>query len=96
MSCLLSRWTGLRTFSFVTQEAIDLGDGSIEGNDGEAMVGSVQDQVLAHDGQTNEAKISSGFGLRRSTDIDAGETRTMVSITFLSMPCAMMKVQGRW
>ena len=55
------------------------------------MVGSVQDQVLAHNGQTNEAKISTGFGLRRSADIDAGETRTMVSITFLSIRCAMIK-----
>ena len=58
------------------------------------MVRSVQDQVLAHDGQTNKAKISTGFRLRRSTDIDAGETRTVVSITFVSIRCAMMNVQG--
>ena len=58
------------------------------------MVRSVQDEVLAHDGQTNEAKISTGFRLRRSTDIDAGETRTTVSITFLSIPCAMKNLQG--
>jgi hypothetical protein len=59
------------------------------------MIGSVQDQVLAHDSQANEAKISTGFRLRRSTDIDAGETRTTVSITFLSIQCAMMNVQGK-
>jgi len=59
------------------------------------MVSSVQDQVLAHDGQANEAKISTGFRLRRSTDIDAGETRTTVSVTFLSIRCAMMNVQGK-
>jgi hypothetical protein len=59
------------------------------------MVGSVQDQVLAHDGQANEAKISTGFRLRRSTDIDAGETRTTVSVTFLSIRCAIMNVQGK-
>jgi hypothetical protein len=58
------------------------------------VVRSVQDEVLAHDGQTNEAKISTGFRLRRSTDIDAGETRTTVSITFLSIPCAMKNLQG--
>jgi hypothetical protein len=52
------------------------------------MVSSVKDQVLAHDGQANEAKISTGFRLRRSTDIDAGETRTTVSVTFLSIRCA--------
>jgi hypothetical protein len=56
------------------------------------MVGSVQDQVLAHNGQTNEAKISTGFRLRGSADIDAGETRTVVSINLLSILCAMMNV----
>ena len=56
------------------------------------MVGSVQDQVLAHNSQADEAKISTGFMLRRSTDIDAGETRTVVSITFSSIPCASMNV----
>lgn len=30
----------------ISKEAVDLGDGSVEGHDGEAMVGSVQDQVL--------------------------------------------------
>ena len=59
------------------------------------MVSSVQDQVLAHDSQADEAKISTGFRLRRSTDIDAGETRTTVSVTFLSIRCAMMNVQGK-
>ena len=85
----------MRTLCLVTQKAIDLGDGSVEGNDGEAMVSSVQDQVLAHDSQANEAKISTGFRLRRSTDIDAGETRTTVSVTFLLIQCAMMNVQGK-
>ena len=59
------------------------------------MVSSVKDQVLAHDGQANEAKISTGFRLRRSTDIEAGETRTTVSVTFLSIRCAMTNVQGK-
>jgi hypothetical protein len=57
------------------------------------MVGSVQDQVLAHDSQTDEAKISTGFRLRRSADIDAGETRTMVSINLLSICCTMIHVR---
>jgi hypothetical protein len=84
------------TLGFIIQKAVDLGDGSVEGNDGKAMVSSVQDQILAHDSQANEAKISTGFRLRRSTDIDAGETRTTVSVTSLSIPCAMMKnVQRR-
>lgn len=29
-----------------------------------AMIGSIQDQVLAHDGKTNEAKITTGMGTR--------------------------------
>ena len=82
----------MRTLGLVAHEAIDLGDGAVEGNNGETMVSSVQDEILAHNGQTNKAKISTGFMLRRSTDIDAGETRTVVSITFSSIPCALMNV----
>ena len=44
----------------VVQEAVDLADGAVEGDDGEAVVGHVEDQVLAHDGQADEAEISSG------------------------------------
>jgi hypothetical protein len=45
---------------FICNETIDFGDGSVEGNYGEAMVGHVEDEVLTHDGQANEAKISPG------------------------------------
>jgi len=54
----------LPTLGLVCQEAVDFGDGSIEDHHGEAMVGSIQDQVLAHDGQTDEAEITTGFSLR--------------------------------
>jgi hypothetical protein len=54
----------LPTFCFICQEAINFGDGTIEGDDFEAMVGSIHDQVLAHDGQTNKAKITTGIGTR--------------------------------
>jgi hypothetical protein len=47
-------------------------------NDGEAVISSVEDQVLAHDGETNEAEITTRF-IVRSADIDAGKTRTEVS-----------------
>ena len=61
------------------------------------MIGSVEDEILAHDGQTDEAKISSGLCLRRCTDIDAGEPRTRVSITSMSGWCVMRRVlrEGR-
>lgn len=42
----------------VGQEVVDLGGGSVETTDGEAVVGDVQDQVLTHDGQTNQTEIS--------------------------------------
>lgn len=38
------------------------------------MIGHIQDQVLAHDGQTDEAEISTGVNPRWSADIDAGKT----------------------
>ena len=43
------------------------------------MVGHVQDQVLAHDGQTDEAEICTGSLMCLPTDIDAGKTRTTIS-----------------
>jgi hypothetical protein len=77
---------GKHTFGFILDEAVDLRDGTIEGNDGEAMVGDIHDQVLAHNGQTNEAKISTRFRLRRCTDIDAGQpcasSQYQISVVF--------------
>ena len=88
------------TLGLVIEEAVNLGDGSVEDNDREAMVSSVQDQVLAHNSEANEAKISTGFGLRKSADIDAGETRSVVSGNLLSMCCAMINLrrinESRW
>jgi hypothetical protein len=52
------------TFGFVLKEAINLADGTVENNDSEAVVGDVHDQVLAHDGQADEAEVSTGLGLR--------------------------------
>lgn len=58
---------------------VDFRDRSVEGNNGVTIVGDVQDQVLAHDGQTNEAKITTRNNSRSSADIDAGKSRTVVS-----------------
>jgi len=49
------------TLGLVGKESINLGDGTVESNDIEAVISSVQDQVLAHDSQADEAEISSGF-----------------------------------
>jgi hypothetical protein len=43
---------------------VDFANGSVEGNNCIAMVCDVHDQVLAHDSQADEAKISTGLGLR--------------------------------
>jgi len=69
----------LLTLGLVLEEAVDLGNGSVEGDDGEAMVGSIQNQVLAHDRKANETEITTGFGLRR-TNLEVGQSRTRVSI----------------
>lgn len=68
-----------QTFGFVLKKAIDLVCGAIMGNYREAMIGNVQDQVLTHDGQADEAKISTVVDPRGSADIDAGKTGAAVS-----------------
>lgn len=50
-------------FCFVLDEVLDFADGAVEGYDGEAVVGHVEDEVLAHDGQADEAEISSVVAL---------------------------------
>ncbi len=72
-------WQGPRTFGLIVHKAVDLGNGPIEGADGEAMVCYVQNQVLTHDSQTDESHICTGSHPHRSADIDAGETGAVVS-----------------
>jgi hypothetical protein len=73
----------LLTLGLILEETIDLGDGSVEGHNGEAVVGGVQDQVLAHDRKANETEITTGFGLRRA-DLEASQSRSRVSILFVN------------
>ena len=40
------------------------------------MVGSIQDQVLAHNGQTDETKITTRFILRSETGSNASQSRS--------------------
>lgn len=67
------------TFGLILQEAVDLGNGSVESNDSEAVVGSVQNQILAHDRKANKTEITTGFGLRRA-DLEASQSRSRVSM----------------
>lgn len=81
--CMTSRklWRELvlLTLCLVFEEAVDLGNGSVEGHDGKAMIGSVENQILAHDRKANETEITTGFGLRRA-NLEVGQSRTRVSI----------------
>ena len=49
--------SGKRTLGLILKEVVDLGDRAVEGSDSETLIGSVQDQVLTHDGETDEAEI---------------------------------------
>jgi hypothetical protein len=49
------------SLGLVLQEAVDLCDGSVESHDSEAVVSHVEDQILTHDGQANEAEISAVY-----------------------------------
>lgn len=85
---------GSRTFRLVLNEAVDFGDSTIEGNDFEAVVGGVHDEVLAHDGQANEAEISTGIWWHRRADIDAGQSRSTVSQALGSIQLRIMCVSS--
>lgn len=41
------------------------------------MIGTIEDQVLTHDGQTDEAKISTRQQRRSGADIDAGQASAL-------------------
>jgi hypothetical protein len=46
------------TFSLVGEEVVNLCDGTVESDNVETMVGSVKDQILTHNGQTDQSEIS--------------------------------------
>lgn len=51
--------SGFLTLGLVCKEVVNLGNGSVEGNDIETVIRSVENQVLAHNGQANEAEVTS-------------------------------------
>lgn len=76
---MISLFRVIHTLGLVGKEAVDLGNSTVVSNNGETVVSSVQDQVLTHDGQTDEAEITTRFRPRRSADINAGQARAEVS-----------------
>ena len=67
------------TFGLILQETINFGNSAVEGDNGKTVISDIQNKVLAHDGQTDEAKITTRGSIPRATDIDAGETGAEVS-----------------
>ena len=67
------------TLGFIVEETVNLGGSTVVGANGETVVSGVENQVLTHDGQTDQTKISTGQRTRRSADIDAGEAGAEVS-----------------
>lgn len=87
-----------RTLCLIFKKPIDLGRGAVEGDDREAMIGNVHDQVLTHDGQADQAEITTTVDPRRSADIDAGKTGATVSpliLSELSAPRLVNKTKQR-
>jgi hypothetical protein len=82
------------TLGLVGEETVDLRNGSVVCDNSEAVVGGVKDQVLAHDSQTDEAEITTRDTLRRSADIDAGQTGAEVSNMIMSMKASQMHRTG--
>ena len=69
-----------QTLCFICHKSIDLRHGTIKSHNVELfMVGNIEEEVLAHNGQTDEAEITTGSDPRRSADIDAGQTGATVS-----------------
>ena len=68
-----------QTFRFILEKTVNLCNGSIEGTDYEFVIGNVHNQVLTHDGQADEAEVSTGMFPRWSADVDAGKTGATVS-----------------
>ena len=72
------RYVSQLTLGLVLEEVVNLADGTVEGNNGESIIGSIEDQVLSHDSQADEAEIAAG-NTRILADIDAGKTCAKVS-----------------
>jgi hypothetical protein len=68
------------TLGLILEESVDFGHSSVESNDSETVIGSVQNEILAHDRKANETEITTRFGLRIWSDLEAGQSRTKVSI----------------
>lgn len=61
-----------RTLGLVFQETVDFRDRPVVGHDSEAVVRGIENQVLAHDGQTDKAEITTRSMSRERAGVHAG------------------------
>lgn len=47
-----------RTLGLILEEVVNLGDGTVESTNSESVVGSVENNVLSHNSQADEAEVS--------------------------------------
>lgn len=81
------------TFGFIGQKAVDLGDGAVESDDIKAVVGRVEDQILAHDGQSNETKVSA-IKARESVHASHCTSQRITSRTYVGWACSAMVMEA--
>lgn len=67
------------TLGLIFKEAVNLGGCAVVSANSETVIGDVHDQVLAHDGQTDQTEVSTRKRARRCADIDAGQAGAEVS-----------------
>jgi hypothetical protein len=65
---------------FIREEVVDFCYGTVEGHDGESMIGHIEDQVLSHHGQADQSEITTRRSLRMLADVAAGKTSAKVSL----------------
>jgi hypothetical protein len=76
----------LLTFGLIGKEVVDFRNCTVECADGEAMVCSIENDVLTHDGQSDQAELCLDIfgitivGARWLADIDAGKASAGVSL----------------
>ncbi len=58
----------LGAFGLVGEEVVNFGDGAVEDGDFEAVVVHVEDEVLSHDGEADEADVADCVGHLRSPE----------------------------
>jgi hypothetical protein len=81
---------------FVCKEGIDLGDCAVECHDSEAVVSHVENQVLAHDGQANEAEVTAAGMLELCTASRYGFEGNLKRVSFSSSAATIPGGRRSW